>query len=47
MFGVELNEGTLICSLAIHFCVAFYSISKLFIYCFLSESLILDTSGQC
>lgn len=39
IFGVGLEHGATICSLSIYLCIAFYGISKLFIYCFLIEKV--------
>ncbi|KZP02774.1 hypothetical protein FIBSPDRAFT_1055657, partial [Athelia psychrophila] len=33
------HKGSLVCSLAIHFCFIFYGTSKFFIYCFLIEKV--------
>lgn len=41
IFGVGLARGTVTCSLAIYLCIAFYGTSKIFIYCFLSETGIV------
>ena|ERR1700722_2492436 len=39
IFGAGLEHSSAICSTAIYLCIGCYGTSKLFIYCFLSESL--------